>query len=164
MGEIRGGCFRSDDAASTIAVVDDDESMREALNSLLRSVGYACTVFPSAEAFLAAGQLATTQCMILDVRMPGLSGLELQARLRQMKSPVPIIFITAHGDDKLGRTVLREGASAFFYKPFAGEALLDAIRAALDSRRARYRRGSRPPEANGSRGAPGAAASSTPAQ
>jgi FixJ family two-component response regulator len=92
-----------------------------------------CAVFPSAEAFLAAGGFAGPHCMILDVHMSGLSGLELQALLCQMKSPIPVIFITAHWDDKTRQIARRAGAFAFFHKPFQGEALLDAIRSALDS-------------------------------
>src|ERR1700694_1535556 len=121
---------------SLVGVVDDDESGRAALSSLIRSAGYMCAVFPSAEAFLAAGRLTGPHCMILDVHMPGLSGLELQARLRQMKSPIRVIFITAYWDDKTRQIALREGAFAFFHKPFQGEELLDAIRSALDSAQA----------------------------
>jgi FixJ family two-component response regulator len=156
---VREGSARSGAIASMIAVIDDDESMREALNSLLRSAGYACMLFASAEAFLAAGEFAATGCIILDVGMPHRNGLALQAELRQLKSLIPTIFISAHGDDKLGRAVLREGASAFFNKPFAGEALLDAIRAALESRGACHPCAVRPAEAGGSRNAPGSAAS-----
>jgi FixJ family two-component response regulator len=135
MGHVRG-CPTGGALTSLVGVVDDDESGRAALSSLIRSAGYMCAVFPSAEAFLAAGGFAGPHCMILDVHMPGLSGLELQARLRQMKSPIPVIFITAHWNDETRQTALRGGAVAFFHKPFQGEALLDAIRSALDSAQA----------------------------
>jgi FixJ family two-component response regulator len=95
-----------------------------------------CAVFPSAEAFLAAEGFAGPHCMILDAHMPGLSGLELQALLRQRYSPIPVIFITAHWNDETRQSALRGGAVAFFHKPFQGEALLDAIRSAVDSAQA----------------------------
>src|ERR1700675_4946233 len=86
---------------SLIGVVDDDESVRDALSSLIRSAGYRCAVFPSAEAFLDSGQLGETDCALLDVRMPGLSGLQLQARLREIRSSLPVIFVTAQADEEL---------------------------------------------------------------
>jgi FixJ family two-component response regulator len=135
MGHVRG-CPTGGGLTSLVGVVDDDESGRAALSSLIRSAGYMCAAFPSAEAFLATGGFAGPRCIILDVHMPGLSGLELQARLRQMKSPIPVIFITAHGNDETRQTALRGGAVAFLHKPFQGEALLDAIRSALDSAQA----------------------------
>jgi FixJ family two-component response regulator len=116
---------------SLVGVVDDDESGRAALSSLIRSAGYMCAVFPSAEAFLAAGGFAGPRCMILDIHMPGLSGLELQ--LRQIKSPIPVILITAHWDDETRQTAMRGAAVAFLHKPFQAEALLDAIRSALEA-------------------------------
>jgi FixJ family two-component response regulator len=135
MGHVRE-CPTGRPLTSLVGVVDDDESGRAALSSLIRSAGYMCAVFPSAEAFLAAGAFAGPHCIILDVHMPGLSGLELQARLRQMCWPIPVIFITAYWNDETHQTALREGAFAFFHKPFRGEALLDAIRSALDSAQA----------------------------
>jgi FixJ family two-component response regulator len=135
MGHVRG-CPTGGALTSLVGVVDDDESGRAALGSLIRSAGYMCAVFPSAEAFLAAGGFAGPHCMILDVHMPGLSGLELQARLRQMKSPIRVIFITAYWNDETRQSALRGGAVAFLHKPFQGEALLDAIRSALDSAQA----------------------------
>ena len=117
--------------ASLICVVDDDESVREALGSLIRSVGYKCAVFPSAEAFLGSDCLVETDCMVLDVQLPGLSGLERQLRLRELNCPVPTIFVTGEADDELRRKALKEGAVALFGKPFTGEALLGAIRSAL---------------------------------
>jgi FixJ family two-component response regulator len=120
---------------SLIGVVDDDESVRDALSSLIRSAGYRCAVFPSAEAFLDSGQLGETDCALLDVRMPGLSGLQLQARLREIRSSLPVIFVTAQADEELRKRALRDGAAAFLGKPFNDEALLAAIRAALDPSR-----------------------------
>src|ERR1700733_751238 len=84
---------------SLIGVVDDDESVRDALSSLIRSAGYRCIVFPSAEAFLDSRDMYSTDCTVLDHRRPVLSALELQLRLREMNYPVPIIFVTAHADD-----------------------------------------------------------------
>ena len=88
---------------------------------------------PPAEAFLESGDLRNTDCTVLDIRMPGLSGLELQRRLRDMRCSIPIIFATGHADEFLDVRALKEGAVAFLSKPFSGEALLGAIRSALDS-------------------------------
>src|SRR5262244_919771 len=118
-----------------IAVVDDDASMRGALRRLLRSVGYRAAAFASAEEFLQAAQLQDTACVIVDVRMPGMSGLELQQHLATIQCPVPLIFITAHGDAEARARALRAGAVDFLYKPFRDEALLGAIRSALQSSR-----------------------------
>ena len=112
-----------------IAVVDDDE----AIQSLLRSVGLRAAVFASAEDFLQDGQRQATACLILDVRMPRMSGLELQRQLATANSPMPIIFITAHGDAETRARALREGAVAFLDKPFSDEVLLRAVQAALPS-------------------------------
>src|SRR3954447_69432 len=87
--------------ASLISVVDDDESLRESLEGLLKSLGYAVAVFSSAESFLSSEALGKTDCLILDVRMPGMSGPELQRELINRRQPLPIIFITAHGDDDM---------------------------------------------------------------
>jgi FixJ family two-component response regulator len=119
---------------SLIGVVDDDESIREAVSSLLRSAGYRCSVFPSAKAFLDSGTLTATDCMVLDVRMPEVTGPELQTRLRAMNSAIPIIFVTGHDDDQMRARALRDGASAFLNKPFSEDALLDAIRLALNGK------------------------------
>ena len=116
-----------------IAVVDDDEAIREAIQSLLRSVGLRAAVFASAEDFLQNGQRQATACLILDVRMPRMSGLELQRQLATANSPMPIIFITAHGDAETRARALREGAVAFLDKPFSDEVLLQAVQAALPS-------------------------------
>ena len=115
-----------------IGVVDDDESVRDALSSLIRSAGYRCELFPSAEAFLESDRMGQTDCMLLDVQMPGLSGIELQARLRKMNCPVPVIFVTAHADESLRARALRAGATAFLEKPFNDDVLLGAIGSALN--------------------------------
>jgi FixJ family two-component response regulator len=116
-----------------IAVVDDDEAIRDAIQSLLRAVGLRAAVFASAEDFLQADQRQATACLIVDVRMPRMSGLELQRQLATANSPMPIIFITAHGDAETRARALRAGAVAFLDKPFSDEVLLRAVQAALPS-------------------------------
>ena len=114
-----------------ICVVDDDVSVVEGLVGLLESVGYAAAGFGSAEEFLNSSQLGRTACLILDVRMPGMGGLELQRRLVAKADKTPIIFVTAHGGSEISAEALRLGAAAFLAKPFSQESLLDAVRAAL---------------------------------
>jgi FixJ family two-component response regulator len=114
-----------------ISIVDDDESVREALKSLLRSVGHSAEVFASAEEFLRSGNYQETQCLILDIRMPGMSGLELRRRLVTTGSRIPIIFISAHADEEARAPELGERAIAFLRKPFSDEALLSAVQSAL---------------------------------
>jgi len=114
-----------------ISVVDDDRSVVEATVSLLESVGYAAEGFCSAEDFLNSPQLRRTACLIVDVRMPGMAGFELQRRLADAKDHPPIIFITAHGEHDISAEALRRGAVAFLLKPFSQEALLDAVRSIL---------------------------------
>jgi len=114
-----------------ISIVDDDESIREAIQSLLRSVGFRAKTFASAEQFLQFDQIENTACLILDVRMPGMSGLELQRRLMATQCHIPIVFVTAHGDEEVRSRALQEGAVEFLLKPFSEEALLNAIQAAL---------------------------------
>ena len=118
-------------ASPLIAIVDDEEAICDALTSLLRSMGWRAESFTSAEAFLQSGQVHTTACLLLDVRLPGGSGLELQQQLRSSQARIPIIFITAHGNDAMRAQALRAGAVAFFAKPFDDTALLKAIHAAL---------------------------------
>jgi len=118
-----------------IVVVDDDASMRGALRSFLRSVGFRAAAFASAEEFLQAGQLQDTACVIVDVRMPRMSGLDLQQHLATIQCPVPLIFITAHGDDEARARALRAGAVDFLYKPFSEAVLLRAIQSALQASR-----------------------------
>jgi FixJ family two-component response regulator len=119
-------------AAPLISIVDDDDSLRNSLNNLIRSVGFRAQGFPSAEAFLNSSELHDTACLILDVRMPGMSGLDLQRQLVATHSPIPIVFITSHGDEDAQARALDAGAVAFLYKPFREEALLKAIDSALD--------------------------------
>jgi FixJ family two-component response regulator len=114
-----------------IAIVDDDASICDALTSLLRAVGWRAVGFTSAEAFLQSGQVHTTACLLLDVRLPGGSGLELLQQLRSIQARIPILFMTAHGNDAMRAQALQAGAVAFFDKPFNDTALLEAIRTAL---------------------------------
>ena len=118
-----------------IAVVDDDAAVREAVQSLLRSAGYRAAAFASAQDFLQSGRLPDTACLIVDVRMPRMSGLALQQQLTKAQCPIPIIFITAHGDAETRARALRAGAVAFFDKPFSDEVLLGAVQATLPSAR-----------------------------
>ena len=114
-----------------IAIVDDDDSLRKSLDNLLRSVGLRTQGFASAEAFLSSQHVHDTACLILDVRMPGMSGLELQRQLGAANRRIPIIFVTAHADDDARAQALAAGAVDFLYKPFHEEALLNAIETAL---------------------------------
>ena len=116
-----------------VAIVDDDDLMRSALQGLLKAVGLPARAFASAEEFLKSGQQHETACLIADIRMPGISGLELQARLNAEHCRIPTIFITAHGDEKMRMQALRAGAVEFMAKPFDDEALLESVRAALES-------------------------------
>jgi FixJ family two-component response regulator len=116
-----------------VAIVDDDDLVRSALQGLLKSVGVPAQTFASAEDFLNSGQQRQTACLIADIRMPGISGLELQAKLNAEHCRIPTIFITAHGDAKMRMQALRAGAVEFLAKPFDDEALLESIRAALES-------------------------------
>ena len=116
-----------------ISVVDDDDSVRESLRGLIRSVGFAVKVFASAEEFLNSDHLRNTNCLILDVRMPGMNGLELQRQLAATDRKIPVIFITAHGDEAVRSRALNGGAVDYLLKPFSEEALLNAIDAALKS-------------------------------
>jgi FixJ family two-component response regulator len=114
-----------------ISIVDDDDALRSSLENLIRSVGMRVQSFASAEAFLRSNQVHETSCLILDVRMRGMSGLELQRQLLAASSRTPIIFITAHEDDERRRQALETGAVAFLHKPFYQEELLHAIDTAL---------------------------------
>src|SRR5216684_5790040 len=110
-----------------ISVVDDDEAVRESLRGLLRSVKFGVEAFASAEEFLSSGRVPETDCLILDVRMPGMGGLELQRRLVSSHPQMPVIFISAHGDEELRSRALRGGAVDYLLKPFSEEALLNAV-------------------------------------
>jgi FixJ family two-component response regulator len=114
-----------------VAIVDDDDLMRGALQGLLKAAGFPAQAFASAEEFLQSGQQHHSACLIADIRMPGMSGLELQARLNEEKVRIPTIFITAHGDSRMRMQALRAGAVEFLAKPFDDEILLDSVRAAL---------------------------------
>jgi len=119
--------------AKLIAIVDDDDSVRTAVQGLLKAVGLPAQTFASAEGFLESGRQDETACLIADIRMPGMSGLELQAKLNAERRRIPIIFITAHGDAKMRMQALRAGAVEFLAKPFDDKALLDSVRAALQN-------------------------------
>ena len=114
-----------------ISIVDDDDSLRNSLDNLLRSVGFRAQGFPSAEALLSSNQLHDTACLILDVRLPGMNGLELQRRIVAANWRIPIIFVTSHADGDAQARALEAGAVDYLYKPFRDEQLLDAIDAAL---------------------------------
>jgi FixJ family two-component response regulator len=116
-----------------VAIVDDDDLMRSALQGLLKSAGLPARAFASAEEFLKSGQQNQVGCLVADIRMPGMSGLELQAKLNADHCRIPTIFITAHGDEKMRMQALRAGAVEFMAKPFDDEALLESVRAALES-------------------------------
>jgi len=122
-------------ATPLISVVDDDHSVRESLARLIRSVGFGVQVFGSAEEFLSAGGDREPDCLILDIRMPGMSGLELQRELSASERELPVIFITAHGSDEQVRArALRAGAVDYLLKPLREEEVLKAIDAALGSK------------------------------
>ena len=114
-----------------ISIVDDNDSVRESLQRLMRSVGFAVNVFASAEEFLNSDRLRNTDCLILDVRLAGMDGLDLQRYLANSHSEIPIIFITSYGDDEVRARAFNAGAVAYFLKPFDDEDLLNAIDAAL---------------------------------
>ncbi len=116
-----------------VAIVDDDDLVRSALQGLMKAVGLPVRVFASGEEFLKSGQQHETACLVADIRMPGMSGLELQAKLNAEHCRIPTIFITAHGDAKMRMQALRAGAVEFLAKPFDDEALLESVQAALES-------------------------------
>jgi FixJ family two-component response regulator len=119
------------DKRSLVTVVDDDESVRESLPDLLREFGFAAHAFSSAEEFLASDLLDETKVLILDVAMPGMSGPDLQRELMQRKQDIPIVFITAHRDERVRPRLLEQGAVDCLFKPFSDTALLGALNAAL---------------------------------
>jgi FixJ family two-component response regulator len=114
-----------------IAIVDDDPRVRESLESLIESAGFAAQVFACGDDFLRRGHLSETGCLITDIRMPGMDGLELQRRIRLARPELPVIFITAHHDDDLERRAFAEGAVCFVHKPFDAGELLRAAKVAL---------------------------------
>jgi FixJ family two-component response regulator len=115
-----------------IAIVDDEELVRTSLQRLLKMAGYTAAAFTSAEEFLRSGRLQDVHCLIADIRMPGMSGLDLQSELNAANYQIPIIFITAHGDEKMRIRAMRDGAVAFLAKPFDNTVLLDRVRACLN--------------------------------
>jgi FixJ family two-component response regulator len=121
----------SEVAPPLVSVVDDDESVREALPDLLREFGFTVEAFSSAEEFLASDALGRTGCLVLDIRMPGMSGLELQRELIRRQAKIPIIFITAHGDETLRPRLIAAGAVDCLLKPFSETALLAAVNLVL---------------------------------
>ena len=121
-------------ANNLISIVDDDESIRRTTKLLVYSFGYQAAVFESAEAFLKSGQLRDTSCLLLDVQMPEINGLQLQSKLASEGCTVPIIFISAYGNKESRRQAMQAGAMAFLDKPFSDKQLLENIRSALIDR------------------------------
>jgi FixJ family two-component response regulator len=122
--------------AGIIAIVDDDAPLCEALGSVLKAAGFAIATYASAEEFLADTQYEKTTCMILDVRLPGMNGIELQRQLAAEERQIPIIFVSAHGDASIRDLVMRGGAIAFLSKPLRSASLLKEIFRALEPRNA----------------------------
>jgi FixJ family two-component response regulator len=118
--------------SALIAIVDDDQSVQRALQDLIESEGLPTVCFGSAEEFLESGVQNSAACLIADVRMPGISGIDLQARLKADRSRIPIIFITAHGDARMRIRAMRDGAVEFLTKPFDDAVLLEAVHAAAE--------------------------------
>src|SRR5579863_5262216 len=121
---------------SVVFVVDDDDSIREALRNLFRSVGLKVKTFGAAQEFLSSRHADVPSCLVLDVRLPGLSGLDLQRQLAEANVQIPIVFITGHGDIPMSVRAMKAGAVEFLTKPFRDQDLLDAVRQALDRDRA----------------------------
>jgi FixJ family two-component response regulator len=124
-----------------VVIIDDDDFVRGSLQGLLDAAGYEARTFASAEDFLNSELLQKTACLITDIRMPGMSGLELQQALKAKASRIPIIFVTAHGNAVMRLEALRAGAVEFLSKPFNDEVLLDCVRAALKTLGALMREG-----------------------
>jgi len=116
-----------------LSIIDDDESVRESLPDLLREFGFAARAFSSAEEFLSYDSVGQTKCLILDVAMPGMTGLDLQKELRRLGQEIPVIFITAQKDETIRQQALKQGAVNFLYKPFSDTALLEALNAAVQA-------------------------------
>src|ERR1700734_576004 len=124
----------SEGRARRIAIVDDDQSVQRALQDLIESEGLSALCFGSAEEFLESGVQDEAGCLIADFRMPGISGIELQSRLKADRCRIPIIFITAHGDPKMRAQAIRDGAVEFLKKPFDNTGLLETVHAAIELR------------------------------
>ncbi len=129
---IRNSQHASGQTSKLIAIIDDDESMQDSLQDLIESSGLVARCFGSAEEFLESDLHRRAACVIADIRMPKMSGLELQARLKDEEFDIPIIFITAYGDARMRIQAMREGAVEFLAKPFDRQSLLKTVRAALD--------------------------------
>jgi FixJ family two-component response regulator len=114
-----------------VSIVDDDESVREALPDLVKELGFSVQAFSSAEEFLASDYVGSTRCLILDLSMPGMSGPDLQRELALRRKQIPIVFITAHGDEAIRRQLVKEGAAECLFKPFSDIALRSALDTAL---------------------------------
>lgn len=127
------------EAPPTVVVIDDDPSVREALHSLLRSVGLRVELFGSVQGFLTSKRPDDPSCLVLDIRLPGKSGLEFQEELRRANVKLPVIFITGHGDIQMSVRAMKAGAVEFLIKPFRDQELLDAIHLAIERDRARRR-------------------------
>jgi len=123
-----GGCAP---ALPLVSIVDDDESIRESLPDLLKQLGFAARAFSSAEEFLASASVSQTRCLILDIAMPGMSGPDLQQELMRRQHGIPIVYITAHGDETVRPRLIAQGAVECLFKPFSDTALLGALNAAL---------------------------------
>jgi FixJ family two-component response regulator len=121
-----------------ISIVDDDKSVREAATTLIRSLGYATATFASAEEFLESGRLCDTACLVTDVQMPGMSGVDLQSHLAASGHRTPVIFVTAYPEESVRERALGAGAFGFLSKPFSEESLIDCLDRALEH----YRPGS----------------------
>ena len=117
---------------AVVSIVDDDASLRRSVRNLLRSVGFRVETFPSAEEFLRSAERENTGCLVVDLRMTGMSGLDLLRHLAAERSRVAVVVLTALGDEETRQRSLQAGAVAFLKKPFHGDALCDAVRAALD--------------------------------
>jgi len=124
--------MRNEQSSGFIAIVDDDRSVQIALQDLIESEGLSTLCFGSAEQFLKSGTQHKAVCLIADIRMPGMSGLELQTELKAERCRIPIILITAHGDAKMQNQAMRDGAVKFLAKPFDNAVLLEAVHAALE--------------------------------
>src|SRR5580658_1546552 len=125
--------MRGDQTSKMIAIIDDNESMQDSLSDLIESGGFEAQCFGSAKAFLESNSHCRAACLIVDIRMPNMSGLELQARLKREECNVPSIFITAYDDAEIRAQAMREGAVEFLAKPFDHQLLLKMLRDTLDS-------------------------------
>jgi FixJ family two-component response regulator len=123
----------SEENPTVVAIVDDDELIRNALDGLMKAAGFRSLAFASGEEFLNSGEVDRVACLIADIRMPGMSGLELQSELKKGQRRIPIIFVTAQGDEKMRMQALRAGAVKFLTKPLDRGVLLDSVRTALDT-------------------------------